>query len=47
MLFVAAIIEAFWSSRHELGFPVHYAAGAAGWILLFAYFIFCGREKKK
>jgi uncharacterized membrane protein SpoIIM required for sporulation len=47
MLFLAAIIEAFWSSRHELGFTVHYAVGAAGWIVLFAYFIFCGRGKKR
>jgi uncharacterized membrane protein SpoIIM required for sporulation len=47
MLFIAAIIEAFWSSRHELGFPARYAAGAAGWVLLFAYFILCGREKNR
>jgi uncharacterized membrane protein SpoIIM required for sporulation len=46
LLFVAAVVEAFWSSRHELGFAVHYAAGAAGWVLLFAYFVFCGRGKR-
>jgi uncharacterized membrane protein SpoIIM required for sporulation len=47
MLFVAAVIEAFWSSRHEAGFTLHYAAGAAGWILLSVYFIFCGRQKNR
>ncbi|MDR3200164.1 MAG: stage II sporulation protein M [Spirochaetales bacterium] len=46
MLFLAAVIEAFWSSRHELGSTVHFAAGAALWILLLCYFLFSGREKK-
>jgi hypothetical protein len=46
MLFLAAVIEAFWSSRHGLGFSVHYIAGAALWILLLCYFLFAGRGKK-
>jgi uncharacterized membrane protein SpoIIM required for sporulation len=47
MLFAAAFIEAFWSSRFELGFTLRYAAGAAAWILLCVYFVFCGRERKR
>ena len=46
MLLGAAAIEAFWSSRHELGFTVRYAAGAAGWLLLVCYFVFAGRRRK-
>jgi uncharacterized membrane protein SpoIIM required for sporulation len=46
MLFLAAVIEAFWSSRHEYGAAVHFAAGAAFWTLLAGYFLFCGRQKK-
>ena len=47
MLLAAAAVEAFWSSRHELGFTVLYTAGAALWILLACYFIFAGRERKR
>jgi uncharacterized membrane protein SpoIIM required for sporulation len=46
LLFLAAAVEAFWSSRHELPALAHYIAGAAGWILLLCYFLFAGREKK-
>jgi uncharacterized membrane protein SpoIIM required for sporulation len=46
MLFIAAIIEAFWSSRHVLSPAPRYAAGAAGWALLLFYFLFAGREKR-
>jgi uncharacterized membrane protein SpoIIM required for sporulation len=44
LLFLAAIIEAFWSSRYEIAPAVHYAAGIAGWLLLGCYFIFAGRR---
>ena len=46
MLFIAAGIEAFWSSRHEFPFMLRYAAGAMGWILVIFYFVFTGKEKK-
>jgi uncharacterized membrane protein SpoIIM required for sporulation len=46
-LFIAAIIEAFWSSRHEIAPVVHYAVGILLWILLFLYFVFAGREKRR
>ncbi|GHT91604.1 hypothetical protein FACS1894140_2460 [Spirochaetia bacterium] len=46
MLVAAAVIEAFWSFRHELGQSVHYAAGISLWILLLLYFLFAGREKR-
>ena len=46
MLVVAACIEAFWSSRHELSSYLRYGVGAAGWALVILYFIFAGREWK-
>ena len=45
MLLVAAGIEAFWSSRHELPSALRYGAGAAGWVLLTFYFLFAGRRQ--
>jgi uncharacterized membrane protein SpoIIM required for sporulation len=47
MLFIAAVIEAFWSSRYLLPPALRYGAGAAGWALLFLYFLFVGREKRR
>jgi len=47
MLVLAAAIEAFWSSRHELGVVIRYAAGTAGWLFVIVYFVFAGREKKE
>jgi uncharacterized membrane protein SpoIIM required for sporulation len=44
LLVIAAAIEAFWSSRHELSLPIRYGAGMAGWLLILAYFIFAGRD---
>ena len=44
MLLVAAGIEAFWSSRHELPLLVRYLAGAAGWVFVALYFVFAGRR---
>jgi uncharacterized membrane protein SpoIIM required for sporulation len=46
MLFIAACIEAFWSSRYQLPPFLRYGAGAALWVLVLVYFIFAGREKK-
>ena len=45
MLFIAAIIEAFWSSRHEFPAPLRFGAGAAIWCLVLVYFLFSGRKK--
>ena len=47
MLVVAACIEAFWSSRHELPLYLRYGAGAAAWVLVILYFVFAGRERRK
>jgi hypothetical protein len=46
MLFIAAVIEAFWSGRHFLSPALRYAAGAAGWALHLLYFLFAGRERR-
>ena len=47
MLVIAAGIEAFWSSRHELGSVIRYAAGAAGWVLVILYLALAGRRYGK
>jgi uncharacterized membrane protein SpoIIM required for sporulation len=47
MLLVAACIEAFWSSRHELPPVTRYTAGITGWVLVIFYFIFAGRERNR
>ncbi|GHV92766.1 membrane protein [Spirochaetia bacterium] len=47
MLLIAAVIEAFWSSRYGLPLPLRYGAGISGWILLLLYFLFAGRGKRK
>lgn len=44
-LIIAAVIEAFWSSRHVFSYGLHFIAGAIGWILIYVYFIFSGRKK--
>ena len=46
LLVIAAVIEAFWSSKHQFPITVRYCAGAAGWIFLYLYFIFAGRRSK-
>jgi uncharacterized membrane protein SpoIIM required for sporulation len=45
LLILAAVIEAFWSSRHQLPLALRYGAGIGGWILLLCYFLFAGRKK--
>jgi len=47
MLVIAAVIEAFWSSKQYLPFPLLIGAGISVWILLFLYFLFMGRESVK
>jgi uncharacterized membrane protein SpoIIM required for sporulation len=47
LLVLAAVIEAFWSSRHQFPPALRYGAGAAGWILLLGYFLFAGRGAEK
>jgi uncharacterized membrane protein SpoIIM required for sporulation len=47
MLAAAAVIEAFWSSRHEFPLPLRVGAGAAIWILLLCYFLFAGRPGRE
>jgi uncharacterized membrane protein SpoIIM required for sporulation len=46
MLTAAAVIEAFWSSRHEFPVQLRLGFGAGVWILALLYFLFAGREKK-
>jgi uncharacterized membrane protein SpoIIM required for sporulation len=45
MLVMAAAIEAFWSSRHELPSELRYGAGFFIIMLLSFYFLFAGRAK--
>ena len=44
MLFVAAAIEAFWSSASWIAPAVKYAVAAACWIAVVAYFALQGRR---
>ncbi|MCL1814351.1 MAG: stage II sporulation protein M [Treponema sp.] len=45
MLVIAAAIEAFWSSRHEISETIRLAAGAAAILLVMCYFVFAGRSE--
>jgi uncharacterized membrane protein SpoIIM required for sporulation len=47
LLVLAAVIEAFWSSRHQFPLFLRYGAGAAGWVLLLLYFLCAGRTKQR
>jgi hypothetical protein len=44
MLVIAAIIEAFWSSKHHLPFALRIAVGSGLWVILLLYFLFAGRK---
>ena len=44
MLVIAAVIEAFWSSRHQFSLPLRIGAGAGVWFLLLLYFLLAGRR---
>ena len=45
MLFIAAVIEAFWSSKHLFPAELRIAAGAAAWVFVLLYFLLAGRKK--
>ena len=47
MLFIAAAIEAFWSSKHTFPFALRIGAGIFVWILVLSYFLFSGRVSAK
>lgn len=42
---VAAFVEAFWSPLTEVPFRVKIGVGAAGWVVLIAYFALAGRSR--
>jgi uncharacterized membrane protein SpoIIM required for sporulation len=44
MLVIAAMLEAFWSSRHEIPEEIRLAVGGIFILLIAAYFIFSGRR---
>jgi len=46
MLFIAAVIEAFWSSKNTLPFALRIGAGAGLWLLVLLYFLFAGRNNE-
>ena len=45
MLVIAAVIEAFWSSKHHFPFMLRISAGAGVWVMLLFYFLFADRKK--
>jgi uncharacterized membrane protein SpoIIM required for sporulation len=47
MLVIAAIIEAFWSSKHLVPFQIRIGSGIGIWFLLILYFLFMGRKPAK
>jgi uncharacterized membrane protein SpoIIM required for sporulation len=47
MLVIAAVIEAFWSSKHQFPFMLRIIVGACMWIIVLSYFIFAGRKTGK
>jgi len=42
MLVIAAVIEAFWSSKHTFPFMLRITSGISMWILVLLYFLFAG-----
>ncbi|MDR0487608.1 MAG: stage II sporulation protein M [Treponema sp.] len=44
MLVIAAVIEAFWSSKHYLPFALRIGSGICIWVLLLLYFLVAGRK---
>ena len=46
MLVAAAVIEAFWSSKHLLPFALRVCVGIFFWILLLLYFLFAGKNNE-
>jgi uncharacterized membrane protein SpoIIM required for sporulation len=47
MLVIAAVIEAFWSSKHQLPFMLQIISGVCMWVIVLFYFIFSGRKAGK
>ena len=45
LFLIAAFVEAFWSPHTVIPFAAKIAVGAAGWVLLAAYFGFAGRAR--
>lgn len=45
-LFAAAVIEAFWSSRHEFPLSLRLASGGLCWLAVILYFALAGRAGK-
>lgn len=44
MFFIAAFIEAYWSSSQNIDNTIKYAVGLLMWLLVLAYFFFAGHE---
>jgi uncharacterized membrane protein SpoIIM required for sporulation len=44
MLIIAAVVEAFWSSRNVFSYNLHFLVGTLGWIFVYVYFMFSGRK---
>jgi len=42
MLVIAAVIEAFWSSKHQFPFMLRIASGVCVWVSVLIYFLFAG-----
>jgi uncharacterized membrane protein SpoIIM required for sporulation len=47
MFFIAAFIEAFWSSIAWMPLTIKYSVGIVLWLLVLAYFIFAGRSRAR
>ena len=47
LFFIAAFIEAFWSSSQSIASIIKYSVGIAMWVLVFSYFIFVGQIQDK
>jgi uncharacterized membrane protein SpoIIM required for sporulation len=47
MLVMAALLEAFWSSRHEIPAQARFAVGGCLIFLIVVYFVFAGRGRKE
>ena len=46
MFFIAAFIEAFWSSSQSIAANIKYIVGIAMWLIVFSYFAFAGQEQE-
>lgn len=47
MFFMAAFVEAFWSSSQNISANVKYSVGIGMWLLVLSYFTFVGHAQKK